>query len=467
MKNTLSKYDVALTGLENLVDLLGATNSRLEKESILKNCSEETPNWIEIADWVILTHNPFERFHVSSASVKKHPELSVEHDEDLLNLLLNAAQRTYSGHDLIGRINYVIESRGLSRDLVYKIIDRDLKCGTGRTTFNKFLHSKIPSFDVALAGKYEPKYVENWDEWFASRKLDGCRCIIIKNGDEVNAFSRQGKEFEVLGVILDEVRAMKSQHFILDGEICLVDENGNEDFAGIMKQIRKKNHTILNPRLYVFDVLTNEEFEFQIGDVPLAERMERFHDLDLKSDHIELLEQIPVKNDDVVQEMLADAIDRGHEGLILRKNAGYIGKRSRDILKVKKFYDAEYDVVEVIEGTKQMLDSSLADSYIGDQELHAPPVDGLDWEGQKQPEPAKMVDMPCMSAAVIMHKGNRVGVGSGWSDAQRLLYKDHPEKLIGNTITVQYFEESKDQNGNPSLRFPVVKHVYGEEGRDV
>ena len=40
------------------------------------------------------------------------------------------------------------------------------------------------------------------------------------------------------------------------------------------------------------------------------------------------------------------------------------------------------------------------------------------------------------------------------------------EELIGKTITVQYFEETKNQEGGISLRFPTVKHVF-ENGRNV
>ena len=42
----------------------------------------------------------------------------------------------------------------------------------------------------------------------------------------------------------------------------------------------------------------------------------------------------------------------------------------------------------------------------------------------------------------------------------------NPNLIIGKTITVQYFEESKNQQGELSLRFPTVKHVY-ENGRNV
>ena len=37
--------------------------------------------------------------------------------------------------------------------------------------------------------------------------------------------------------------------------------------------------------------------------------------------------------------------------------------------------------------------------------------------------------------------------------------------IVGKTITVQYFEETKNQEGGVSLRFPTVKHIY-ETKRD-
>ena len=35
--------------------------------------------------------------------------------------------------------------------------------------------------------------------------------------------------------------------------------------------------------------------------------------------------------------------------------------------------------------------------------------------------------------------------------------------IVGKTITVQYFEETKNQEGGISLRFPTVKIVHGEK----
>ncbi len=57
-----------------------------------------------------------------------------------------------------------------------------------------------------------------------------------------------------------------------------------------------------------------------------------------------------------------------------------------------------------------------------------------------------------------------VGVGSGFDQEQRRLYFKNPELIIGKTITVQYFEETLNQDGCHSLRFPVIKYIY-ENGR--
>ena len=61
---------------------------------------------------------------------------------------------------------------------------------------------------------------------------------------------------------------------------------------------------------------------------------------------------------------------------------------------------------------------------------------------------------------VIEHRGNRVDVGSGFSHEQRRFYFENPDKIVGKQVTIQYFEESQNQNGTYSLRFPVIKAVY-------
>jgi DNA ligase-1 len=66
----------------------------------------------------------------------------------------------------------------------------------------------------------------------------------------------------------------------------------------------------------------------------------------------------------------------------------------------------------------------------------------------------------------VEYKGNTLGVGAGFSDEQRKWFWENKDNLIGRVISVQYFEETQNANGVPSLRFPVFKELR-EEGKEV
>ena len=48
---------------------------------------------------------------------------------------------------------------------------------------------------------------------------------------------------------------------MFDGEICLIDKDGNEDFQSVMKQLRRKDHQIENPEFRMFDMIHKLDFE--------------------------------------------------------------------------------------------------------------------------------------------------------------------------------------------------------------
>tara|TARA_B100001173_G_scaffold261865_1_gene235568 strand:+ start:4866 stop:6164 length:1299 start_codon:yes stop_codon:yes gene_type:complete len=385
------------------------------------------------------TYNPYKKYNVTSKNCKKNSGLfKYNLYNDLFDLLDDLANRVITGHDAIAAVNGFITGNTKYEDLIFNIIDRDLKMGASTSSINKVIPGCIPTFKVALANPYNVKRVDfQSGDWYGSRKLDGVRCICRKENDIVTFLSRSGKEFLTLGNLENEILKIKG-NFILDGEICMVDENGNEDFQGIMKQIRKKNHQIDNPKFFVFDYLTLEEFDNQIGTTPLVERIKTGYDLlpeSIDCSRLEFLPQDQLTTEEQFTEMAKDAEEAGFEGIMVRKNVGYEGKRSHNLLKVKKFHDAEYTVLDAINGN-------------------------IRWT-----ENGKQVERECLSSIIIEHKGCKVSVGSGFSKEQREMYYESPQDIIGKTVTIQYFEESKNQTGGYSLRFPVLKHVYAN-GRD-
>ncbi len=430
--------------LQSFINEMNDSSSGNHKIATIKKYadnSEENEDREFLQNIFYYTYNPYFKYNVTSKNCKKNFDLLGHPNTygSIFTLLDDLRNRVCTGHTAIANVNRFILENKQYETLIYSIIDRDLKMGANTTSINKAVHPDlIPTFKVALANPYNVKRVDfQSGDWYGSRKLDGVRCICRKEMNTVTFYSRSGKEFLTLDNLANEISKIGGD-FILDGEICMVDKDGNEDFQGIMKQIRKKDHQIDNPKFFVFDYLTLEEFDNKVGTKPLTERLSNGYDSlpeNINSDMVEFLPQEQLTTEEQFTEMAKDAEEAGFEGIMVRKNVGYEGKRSHNLLKVKKFHDAEYTVLDAINGN-------------------------IRWT-----ENGKQIERECLSSITIEHKGCKVNVGSGFSKEQREMYYESPQDIIGKTVTIQYFEESKNQNGGYSLRFPVLKHVYAN-GRD-
>ena len=427
---------------QEFVTKLKSTNSTNDKIDIIKEYNDD----YIIKQVLKYTYSPFKQFHLTSATVKKNKKLEPrEGYNDLFYLLDALTKRTITGHEAIQSVKgYIQHMEEWQQDLVFCILDKNLKTRTGADLINKAIPGCVPTFKVALANSYDKqKGKVNFDtqKWFASHKLDGVRCLaMIDENGKCNFYSRQGKTFDTLDTLRKEIESLDLCNMVFDGEVCVVDENGAEDFQGIMKEIKRKDHTIENPKYKIFDYLMLEEFDTQVSKRSLSDRLGKFNmvynTFNEQLNCIDLLEQWKVESEEHFQELAELATKNNWEGLILRKDCEYKGKRSNDLLKVKKFFDEEYVVKSIETSTHRII------------------VDGLE------------VEEEMLSNVIIEHKGCDVGVGSGFNQEERRLYFNNPERIIGKTITVQYFEETLNQDGCHSLRFPVVKHVY-ENGRNV
>lgn len=426
--------------LQAFIELSNSSNSNTEKLAAIEAYKHDD----DVMKVLRYTYDTFKQYYVTSSNCQKRSDLVAPFSvyDNLFDLLDDLSSRRITGHTAIEAVNRFVKDHSEFEDLIWSVIDRNLKTRSTTQMINKVVPGLIPTFSVALAEAYDEKSAKkvDWeDTWYCSRKLDGVRCIaIIDEKGNTKFYSRAGNEFETLGRIAEEIKNLPSLwNRVLDGEVCMVDKEGNEDFQGIIKEIKRKNHTIKTPKYFVFDMLTLKEFEdgtsertFWMRD---AEALDIFNNID--SPFIEQLAQTQIYSDEGFATMNEIAKNNGWEGLMLRKNTTYKGKRSADILKVKSFIDAEYVVTGV------------------ENKVHRVIINGQE------------VEEEVMSHVFIQHRGCQVKVGSGFSLEERRLYYSNPSLIVGKQITVQYFEETKNQHGEFSLRFPVVKAVY-ETQRD-
>jgi DNA ligase-1 len=426
--------------VEGMVRDLRATSSTKDKEGIILDyCGHNSPAASFTKKILLYTYHPLWQYNVTSDNLKKKNYLVARKNEynNFFDLLDALKSRKITGHDAIAAVNSFIEHNDEYEELIHCIIDKDLKTRAGDKIINKAIPDHIPEFSVALADKYEPKLVDWKDEWYVSRKIDGARCIgIVDSNGDTTFYSRTGKEFDTLAVVRGGIKALNITDVVFDGELCLVDDDGNEDFQGVMKQLKKKDHTISNPSFKIFDMLTHDEFYSKRGEQnrPYSIRYNNLREVmrDNTCACLSVLSQELIKDDDHFAEWTKRGNDYGWEGVMLRADEPYKGKRSKDLLKVKKFFDDEYEVLDTEMGPFR---------YV---------KDGAECEEAM------------LSCVMIQHKGHTVRVGSGFSIEQRQDFYKNPKKILGKIIQVQYFEETKNQEGKLSLRFPTFKYLYGK-----
>lgn len=366
------------------------------------------------------------------------------------DLLQRLAKRELTGGAAIEAISTSIAGYdGLTQALLLAVLDRDLKLGVSWKTYREDIMGITEKFEVALAQHLEKvKGVDPTDgTYFASRKLDGVRCVAILLDNKVVFKSRQNKEFTTLENLKPAVKRFckgLEGAWVLDGELCKVDANGDEDFKAIVSEVKRKDYSIEDCCYRVFDILPYDAFCVGYCEDTFRSRLVMLETLgnDYASQEHERCWIKPLEQECIHSQADLDRwagyVEAGDwEGFMLRKDVPYKSGRTKDLLKVKLFNDMESKVVDIEIGE---MTTSL-------------PGEGLQ-------------TFTGVTALHITYKGCDVRVGAGLSRDQRIAWFTDPSLIVGKTITVKYFEESTNKDGGVSLRFPTLKYVYEGE-RDI
>jgi DNA ligase-1 len=324
------------------------------------------------------------------------------------------------------------------REWYKRMLLKDLKEGCTESTYNKIWSNLVPTFDVMLAKKFEEHEHKIKDDFVVTLKLDGVRCAVLKENGSIKLISRQGKLFEDLNELTEELKQLPD-NTVYDGELLLANDK-NLDSADLYRETMKEVSKIgekHNVEFHCFDIIPIEEFKAGKSIDKCIKRKETLHQL-LQQYDFKLVKEVPVlykgRDKEEVFRLLDEVTQKGLEGVMVNQNKQYECKRSDAILKVKKFHEADVLVREVVEGTGKN-EGKLGSILIQ-----------FEHEGK---------EYTC-------------NCGSGFSDVERVKYFESPELLIGKIVTVGYFELSQNQNDDGySMRFPTWKSRIRDDKTEI
>ena len=431
----MNKFDIysVIIPCEELIN----TSSRLEKEEILKENIDNEP-FKEVLKYML------DNMRISGISEKKFDKetrygfYEEESGDWIIQDLLHYFDEHNTGTDEdIAYVQFFANRIANTcpnvyddiYDFVRAVVTKKLRLGVDYTTANKIYGKDfIKKKEIMLGTSIEHCNIPE-GEWFSiSQKLNGTRCFYY-NGQ---LYSRQGKVFSGLEHIVSDIAALSQalgkgvNDLVFDGELLLKDLSAGDSASfqistGIANS-KQDDKSML--RLVIFDIISRKNFEEQSDSDTYKVRSETLQKIkDTIVEHgLENIDVVDIFYQGTDQRKIWEWLDYAErtdmEGLMLNLDVPYRFKRTKELVKVKRFHDCSLRCVGI--------DIATSGKHAGK-----------------------------VGALICSYKNSTVKVGSGLSDEQREQFTNFPEEIVGKIVEVKYKEQTKNKSGNESLQFPV------------
>ena len=397
-------------GLDFLEAVKSAKGTNAKKEILESNIGIGN----EIAGSILFyTFNPYISFNVVKVP-KTIDRFPIDPAEGWYLFFSNAekcANREVTGNAAVGLMQSTFNKCSVAQEnWMRKILKKNLAIGISTKSINKVSPGFIPTFDVALAQKFEMKRIKT-NTIYVEPKLDGIRCLTIVENGEAKLFTRAGK------LITNFDNTLGKELSSLD-DGCYDGEIMSTDFTELMRQVyRKENKDISDVYLALFDYIPLQEWRIKKGSMTCKNRYavleKRLVDKEFKYLQI-VVRSLADANYDLLKGYHDAYVAQGYEGAMIKScDAKYCFGRDWSVMKFKAFFDADVPITGMKEGTGKH--SGKLGSFVVD------------------------------------YKGVEVRVGSGLTDELREQLWLSADQHIDRIIEVRYQEITPDG----SLRFPT------------
>lgn len=356
-----------------------------------------------------------------SKNVPHNTTLQLHRFEDVIKYL--KSNNTGTDIDILTIQDFISRQPKEFREFYEQIITKKFRLGADAKLINKCIPGLIPVFDVMLGTPIDKCKIKNGTWMSISQKLNGNRCVYY-NGD---FYTRQGKKYSGLDHIKQDIEKITIySDYVFDGELIyknaehLSDSDAFQKGTGIANS---KNNTKEELKLVLFDLLPRDEFDNGISSDAYKMRKQKLLSLkEFETENISIVDIFYEGTDQSeIWKWLDYAEENDFEGIMINLDTPYECKRTKALIKVKKFFSCDILCTGIEEG-----------------------------DGRNK---------NTMGALVCDYKGNEVRIGTGFSDDDRKHFWLHPEDIVDHIVSIKYKEETKNKDGGISIQFPVYECI--------
>jgi ATP-dependent DNA ligase len=293
-------------------------------------------------------------------------------------------------------------------------------------------------------------------EWQYEPKWDGFRCLAFRDGDAIELQSKSGQTLtRYFPELVDALRALTPQSFVLDGEI-VVPENGAFSFDALLQRIHPAASRVQRlagetPSLFiVFDLLVDADGRALV-DLPLAERrprLEKFAKHTLSG--AARIRLSPATTRLVDAKGWLRKVGSTLDGIIAkRRDLPYLSGERTAAQKIKNHRSADCVVGGFRYGSKQpLVGSLLLGLYDNDGLLHHV---GFTSGIKAAERPALTSKLEALIASPGF-TGNKPGGPSRWSSARSAEWQPLEPKLVVE-VSYDHFSGGRFRHGTTLMRW--------------
>ena len=337
--------------------------------------------------------------------------------------VMDYLNKNNTGTDVdIYEIQCFLDGHEEDREFYEQMITKSFKLGADKKVINACIPNLIPTFDVQLGTSIEKVKLSGNEKIFISRKLNGTRCAFV--GDR--CMTRQNKEYKGLDHIVADLQKLVGKDTFVDGELLYKNKEGLSDSEAFQKGtgIAMSKGDKSDLKLVIFDMFPLDEFWSGKSKESYSNRKKQIVELGEKiktlgTDNLEIVQMCYEGHDhSEIWKWLDYAEQNDWEGVILNLDAPYECKRTKNLIKVKRFKEIDLRCINI--------NIATTGKYKG-----------------------------VMGSITCKYGDSTVDVGSGFNDEKRIYYTDNPKEIIDHIISIKYKEETINKNGGKSLQFPI------------
>lgn len=241
---------------------------------------------------------------------------------------------------LVGKGGRTLQQQIIHRmkSRVHKQLDKGYKVSV-KEAIDKVGTNALGFYRPMLAHNLHKVSNVNWEDAIVQMKYDGHRCMILKLGGKLIAYTRQGKIITTISHILDNISIPEGT--TIDGELYC----HGISLQVLSSWIKRKQDNTKKLEYVIYDVVSKN---------PYSNRLDWLLSI---NDNIanQVATSLIIEEKEEIISIFKDAKQKGYEGIIVRQgDKGYgAGERCTSLIKVKQLpgmelIEKEFTVLDVL-----------------------------------------------------------------------------------------------------------------------